>query len=74
MPFAPVTIAVRPLISFENVGKLWYMPLSWRGSDLEPIMADAGSVEIAEVDRTEISVRRKEEQSNQRKEERAEER
>lgn len=41
MPFAPVTMAVRSLMSDEKVGRLWKMPLSCRGRDLEPILDGA---------------------------------
>jgi hypothetical protein len=40
MPFAPVTMAVKPLISFEKVGRFLNMPLSCKGRDLDPILTD----------------------------------
>lgn len=39
MPFAPVTIAVRPLMSGEKEGRFLNMPLFWRGNLSEPILA-----------------------------------
>jgi hypothetical protein len=39
MPLAPQMMAVSPLIDGPNVGRLWYIPSSWRGKFLEPMMA-----------------------------------
>jgi hypothetical protein len=38
IPLAPVTIAVRPLMSGEKVGRFLKMPESFRGRCLEPMM------------------------------------
>ena len=38
IPLAPVTIAVRPLMSGEKVGRFLKMPESFRGRYLEPMM------------------------------------
>jgi hypothetical protein len=38
IPFAPVTIAVRPLMSGEKVGRFLKMPESFRGRCLEPMV------------------------------------
>jgi hypothetical protein len=37
MPLAPVTIAVRPWISGEKVGRFLKMPLLWSGSASDPM-------------------------------------
>jgi len=45
MPLAPVTMAVRPWISGENVGRFLNIPLLYNGSTSEPMV---GSVVMSQ--------------------------